>query len=145
MPAPEEFAGTAPDRIRIVLADDHPQVLEAVSDLLVEEFDLLQSVSDGLTLIDVAAALKPDVVISDIQMSGLDGIEAGREILKRRLSKGVIVLTMYNEPHLVSRALEAGIRGFVLKVDAGEELIQAVRHVAAGGTYLSRAVRRFGP
>lgn len=128
------------ERPRVVLADDHLDVLDEIRHLLVPEFDLVRAVKDGAALIEAAAELRPDAVISDIRMTGLSGIEAGRQILQRGLCKAVVVLTMYNEPHLVSRAFQAGIRGYVLKVDAGEELIPAVYTVLSGCNYLSRGV-----
>ena len=131
-------------RPRLVLADDHPDVLDEISRLLVSEFDLLRTVGEGRALIEASAELQPDAVISDIRMTGLDGIEAGRQLLQKGLCKAVLVLTMYNEPHLVSRALQAGIRGYVLKVDAGDELIPAVYAVLSGGNYVSRGVTRRG-
>jgi DNA-binding NarL/FixJ family response regulator len=129
-----------PRKSRLVLADDHRDVLDAIRHLLAPEFDVLRAVAEGHALIRAVAELSPDAVVSDIQMPGLDGIEAGGRILSQGLCNAVVVLTMYNEPHLVRKALEAGIRGYVLKVDAGEELIPAVNAVLAGGSYLSRSV-----
>jgi len=121
-----------------VLADDHPELLIEIGRRLAVEFEVLCSVGEGLALVHAAAELKPDVVISDINMPGLTGIEACRRILQGGFSKNAILLTVYDEPELVRSALEAGIRGYVLKVDAGEELISAVKTVLAGQTYLSR-------
>jgi CheY-like chemotaxis protein len=125
---------------RLVLADDHLDVLEAIRYLLASDFDILRTAAEGHALVQAAAELSPDAVVSDIQMPGLDGIEAGGRIIRQGLCNAVVVLTMYNEPHLVRKALQAGIRGYVLKVDAGEELIPAVNAVLAGGSYLSRGV-----
>jgi DNA-binding NarL/FixJ family response regulator len=132
------LADAAPRRHRIVLADDHPELLIEIGRRLAVEFEVLCSVGEGLALVHAAAELKPDVVISDINMPGLTGIEACRRILQGGFSKNAILLTVYDEPELVRSALEAGIRGYVLKVDAGEELISAVKTVLAGQTYLSR-------
>jgi DNA-binding NarL/FixJ family response regulator len=130
----------APKRPRIVLADDHPELLVEIGRLLAVEFDVLCSVREGFALVKAASELKPDVVISDISMPRLTGIEACRQILQSGFSKSAILLTIYDEPELVRIALEAGIRGYVLKADAGEELISAVRMVLIGHTYLSRRV-----
>jgi DNA-binding NarL/FixJ family response regulator len=127
-------------RSRLVLADDYAGVLDEIGQLLAAEFDVLFTVSEGTDLIRAVDKLKPDAVISDLQMPGMDGIEAGRYILRNGLCDAVIILTMYNEPHLVRKALEAGIRGYVLKVDAGDELIAAVHAVLSGDSYLSRGV-----
>jgi DNA-binding NarL/FixJ family response regulator len=128
-------------RTRILLADDRGDVLEEIRRLLAPEFDILRAVNHGGALVEAAAELRPDVVVSDLRMPVLGGIEAGAQILREGLCAAVIVLTMYDEPHLVSKALQAGIRGYVLKVDAGEELIAAVHAVLGGGQYLSRGVR----
>lgn len=127
-------------RFRLVLADDHLDVLEAIRQFLAPDFDVLRAVNEGMALIEAVAELGPDAVITDIQMPGLSGIEAGGQILEKGLCKAVIVLTMYNDPHLVQKALQAGIRGFVLKVDANEELVPALYAVLSGETYLSRGV-----
>jgi DNA-binding NarL/FixJ family response regulator len=127
-------------RSRLVLADDHPAVLDEVRRLLEFEFDVLRTVGEGAALVRAVEELRPDVVISDIQMTGTGGIEAGGQILREGLCNAVIVLTMHNEPHLVGKALRAGIRGYVLKEDAGDELIPAVHTVLGGGSYLSRGV-----
>ena len=126
--------------IRVVLADDHQDLLEEVRCLIAPEFDVVRSVNEGLALIQAACELRPDAVISDIHMPRLNGIEAGRQILRKGLCQAVIVLTMYNEPQFVDRAMQAGIRGYVLKVDAGEALIPALQTVLGGGIYLSRGV-----
>jgi len=125
-----------------VLADDHPDILDEVRHLLEVEFDVVFTAADGNALIQAVAQLRPDAVISDVQMPGLGGIEAGKHILRNGLCNDVIVLTMYNEPHLVGKALEAGIRGYVLKVDANEDLIPAIYAVLGGGSYLSRGVSK---
>jgi DNA-binding NarL/FixJ family response regulator len=101
----------------------------------------LNSVTDGLGLIEAASESKPDIVISDIQMPGVNGIEACQRIVENGSCGAAIILTMHDEVQFVNDALRAGIRGYVLKVDAGEELIPAVRSVLGGSTYLSRGVR----
>ena len=127
-------------RLRVLLADDHPEMLEEIRSLLAREFEIVGSVGEGQALLSAVEQLRPDAVVCDIKMPLVDGIEAGRRILREGLCAAVILLTMYNDRHLVHSALEAGIRGYVLKVDAGEELALAVATVADGGTYLSRGV-----
>ena len=131
-----------PERLRVVIADDRPDVLGEIRCLLAPEFDVAGSAPDGSALIRAVGELRPDAVISDIRMPGMNGIDAGRQILDEGLCKAVIVLTMHNEPQFVDSAMQAGIRGYVLKVEASEELIPAVRAVVDGGAYLSRGVRR---
>lgn len=128
------------ERFRLVLADDSKDVLDELRQLLEFEFDVLIAVTDGSALIQAVTERRPDAVVSDIQMPGLGGIEAGEQIVRQGLCNSVLLLTMYNEPQLVGKALQAGIRGYVLKVDASEELIPALHTVLSGGSYLSRAV-----
>jgi len=125
---------------RIVLADDHPALLAEISRRLAVDFDVLRAVGEGIALVEAASELRPDVVISDINMPRMTGIEACRRILQQGFSGNAILLSVYDEPELVRTSLEAGIRGFVLKIDAAEELIAAVQIVLIGHTYLSRRV-----
>src|SRR5262245_55261262 len=113
-------------RSRLVLADDRVDVLEEIQQLLTPEFEIVRTVNHGRALVEAAAELRPDAVVSDLRMSDISGIEAGASILRDGHCNAVIVLSMYNEPHLVRTAINAGIRGYVMKVDAGEELIPAV-------------------
>jgi DNA-binding NarL/FixJ family response regulator len=128
-------------RYRLILADDHPDVRQEIRQLLDSEFDVLRAVGDGAALVAAALELRPDVVISDIQMPQLDGIEAGSDVLGRGLCQAIVVLSMYPDRHLVQTAMEAGILAYVLKLDAGEELIPAVHAVLRGERYLSSGVR----
>jgi len=130
-----------PRRPRVVLADDHPGMLEEIRLLLEDEFEVVGSASEGQALLSLVAQLRPDAVVSDIHMPLVDGIEAGRRMLQEGLCSAVVILTVYNEPQLVGSALACGIRGYVLKEDAGEELALAVNTVAGGGAYLSRGIR----
>lgn len=127
-------------RLRVLLADDHPEMLEEIRRLLAHEFEIVGSVAEGQALLSAVERLKPDAVVADINMPLIDGIEAGRRILRGGLCSAVILLTMYDDQHLVRNALESGIRGYVLKQDAGEELVPAIAAVASGGTYLSHGV-----
>jgi DNA-binding NarL/FixJ family response regulator len=131
---------SARKRFRVVLADDREDLLEEIRCLIAPEFDVVGSVTEGLALIQAACELRPDAIISDIHMPRLNGIDAGRQILQEGLCQAVLVLTMYNQPQFVDRAMQVGIRGYVLKVEAGEELIPALQTVLGGGIYLSRGV-----
>jgi DNA-binding NarL/FixJ family response regulator len=127
-------------RYRLVLADDHDDILEELRHLLAADFDVVSTVNDGLALLDAVTELKPDAVICDLYMPGANGIESGARILRKGLCGAVIVLTMYNEPHLVTRAFQEGIQGYVLKEDASEELTAAVLAVMRGEKYLSQGL-----
>ncbi len=129
-------------RYRLVLADDHPDMRQEIQELLDPEFEVLRAVCDGAALVAATLELHPDVVISDIQMPGLDGIEAGTEVLGRGLCEAIVVLSMYSDRHLVQMAMKAGIRAYVLKLDAFDELIPAVYAALRGECYLSAGVRR---
>jgi DNA-binding NarL/FixJ family response regulator len=147
----DTIAERVPDRCiekqtppRLALADDHPDLLDEIRSLLEPEFQVVCSANQGDALIDAVHRNKPDAVVADVQMPGLSGIDAGREILGQGLCDAVIMLSMYNDPQLIQTALAAGIRGYVLKVDAGEELIPALHEVLAGRRYLSRHVTAAG-
>jgi DNA-binding NarL/FixJ family response regulator len=126
---------------RILVADDHPAILQQVSELLAAQFDVVGVARDGVELLRAAQYLKPDLVVTDFQMPRINGIHASRELLNKRICKAVVLLTMYEEPHLIDAALKAGIRGFVLKSSAAEELIPAVREALCGRVYLSAMAR----
>ena len=125
---------------RVALADDNKDVLQEIRRLLASEFEIACAVHEAESLLASVQQCKPDAVVCDLSMPGLNGIEAGRRLIEEGWCGAVVMLTMYNEAHWIQRALEAGIRGFVLKVDAGEELIAAVRAVIDGRRYLSRGV-----
>jgi DNA-binding NarL/FixJ family response regulator len=125
---------------RVLLADDHPRVAEAMGEYVAEAFQLVGTVRDGGTLIEAAKTLKPDVVVADISMPGTDGLAAMKQIQKLLPQTKVILLTNYGDAALVRHALDAGASGFVLKVHAPTDLMDAIRTVVAGGTYVSSAV-----
>ena len=127
-------------RFRLVVADDHLDVREAVRQLLDPEFDVLRAVGEGSALVEATIELKPDAVVTDVQMPQMGGIEAGEHLLSRGLCEAVIVLSMYPDAHLAQAALQAGIRAYVLKVDASEELIPAIYAALRGERYLSQGV-----
>ena len=125
---------------RLLLADDHEELLREVTELLGQEFTVLATVQDGMTLLFRAAELQPDVVVTDLKMPRLGGIEAGRKLLDQKLCRAVVLLTMYAEPQLVSSALDAGILGYVTKDRAGVDLIPAIKAALAGEPFVSCVV-----
>lgn len=127
---------------RVVLADDHAEVLNGIRDLLEPDFLIVSTTNDGNSLLEAVDEFRPDVVVTDVEMPGRNGIDAAREILSRKLCQAVVVLTLYKDVQFVRSALGLGVRGYVLKVDAGEELIPALLAVISGELYVSRGVPR---
>ena len=124
-------------RPRILLADDHRMVAEGLKSLLHEEFDLVGVVEDGRALIEGARKLRPDVIVADITMPHLNGLDALGPLQRDNPRVKVIFLTMHREVAYARRAMEAGASGFVLKHSAPSELIVAIRAALAGKTYLT--------
>ena len=108
--------------------------------LLREQVDVVGTVSDGRSLVEAAVRLQPDVVITDISMPGMNGIESLRSLKASGVVAKVIFLTMYADSEFASEALRGGASGFVLKQSAGEELMTAIDEVLRGRVYLSREV-----
>jgi DNA-binding NarL/FixJ family response regulator len=128
-------------RYRLVLADDHAAVRHAIRQLLDPEFEVLRVVNDGAALISAAAELHPDAIVSDVQMPQLGGIEASSVVLRQGACQAIVALSMYPDLDLVQTALAIGIRAYVLKLDAADELIPALYAVLRGERYLSKGVR----
>jgi len=124
-------------RARVLLADDHRLVAEGLKKILTAEFDLVGVVEDGRALIAAAKTLRPDVIVSDITMPNLNGIEALEELKKIDPGVRMIFLTMHRDVVYARRALEAGAFGFVLKHSAPEELIMAVRAALEGRIFIT--------
>ena len=127
-------------RPRVLLADDHRIVAEGLKSLLSPDFDLVDVVEDGRALVAAARKLKPDVIVADITMPQLNGIEALAQLRKDDPGVRVIFLTMHQEVAYARRALEAGASGFVLKHSAPAELIAAIRAALDGKTYITPAL-----
>lgn len=127
--------------LRILVADDHAVVADGVRHLLAaNQFEVIGAVTDSAEAIRLAGELKPDVTLLDIVMPQINGIDAAREILRKDEDAKVIMLSMYSDSDRVYQALQAGVRGYVLKRDLSGELCDAIRQVAAGGRYLSPSV-----
>lgn len=125
--------------IRVFLADDHAVVRDGLRLLLQAHpgIDVVGDAGDGKEVVRLVAALKPDIVVMDVAMPGMNGIEATRRIQEVCPSARVIMLSMHSSPEYAIRALEAGARGYVLKESAGQEVARAVRAVADGRRYLT--------
>jgi DNA-binding NarL/FixJ family response regulator len=129
--------------LRVILADDHQIVRQGIRTLVERQgIEVVAEASDGLTLIEQVRQHLPDLAIVDVSMPGLNGIDATRQMLAAVPTMGVVLLTMHDEELHVSAALRAGVRGYVLKTQAADELMDAIRTVSMGGTYLSPKVSR---
>jgi DNA-binding NarL/FixJ family response regulator len=126
---------------RVLLADDHKIVLEGLRGLLSEEFDLVGEAANGQQLIERARELQPDVIVADVSMPLLNGIDAVRKMREEGGLAKVVFLTMHPDVVYATRALDAGASGYVLKHSASDELVEAIRVALRGGTYLSPQVR----
>jgi DNA-binding NarL/FixJ family response regulator len=124
-------------KIRVLLADDHTLVAEGLKSLLKDLFDLVGVVHDGRALLDSAESLRPDVIVTDISMPLLNGLDAVRQIRASRPETRVIILTMHRDTHLAAEAFRAGVSGYLLKISPGEELVKAIREVAQGRSYVT--------
>jgi DNA-binding NarL/FixJ family response regulator len=122
---------------RVLLADDHRVVAEGLRSLLEPCFDVVGIVSDGRELLSVVKQLDPDVVVLDISMPSLNGIEAARQLRAWNCRAKLIFLTMHREAAYAARALEAGASGFVLKHSATTDLVTAIQESLKGGTYIT--------
>jgi DNA-binding NarL/FixJ family response regulator len=121
----------------VLLADDHCVVAEGLRSLLEPHFDVVGIVSDGRELVSAAKSLDPDVVVLDISMPSLNGIEAARQLRAANSRTKVVFLTMHREVAYAARALEAGASGFILKHSAASELVTAIQEALKGRTYIT--------
>ncbi|MEO7143018.1 MAG: response regulator transcription factor [Bryobacteraceae bacterium] len=130
-------------RPRLLLADDHTLMLDGIRLMLQPEFELAGSVDDGQKLLAMAKALKPDVILLDISMPALNGIDAAKQLRKIVPSAKVIFVTMHADADYISEAFRAGARGYVLKRSAASELVTAIREVLKGNHFVSPIVARY--
>jgi len=132
------------DPVRVLLADDHDLLRGGLSAILgvAEGIEIVGQASDGPTAVTLACALKPDVVLMDVEMPGGDGLSATRQILTRCPATRVLILTMFDLDEYVFQALRAGASGFLLKTTPPAQLIDAVQACAAGETLLAPSVTR---
>ena len=129
-------------RPSVLIADDHTIVAEGLVKLLSERFDVVATVADGTALIEAAERLRPDIIITDLNMPSVSGLEALARLKKRGATSKFVILTMHREASVAAKAMRAGASAFLLKVSAGEELIDAIDEVLNGRTYLSPAVTK---
>ena len=127
---------------RIILADDHTLFVEALRKLAAPHVEVVATVGDGRALLETAQALKPDIVVIDVGMPLLNGLDAGRELKKRLPNVKLIFLTMNEDPDLAVEAMKSGASGYLLKTSAGSELFSAIREALRGKSYLTPQIAR---
>jgi DNA-binding NarL/FixJ family response regulator len=126
----------------VLLADDHKIVAQGLESLLKDSFTFVGTVSDGRALIEAAARFKPDVVVTDISMPLLNGLDAVRQFRSHGIEAKVVFLTMHADAALAAEAFRAGGSAFLLKQSAGDELVQAIREILLGRAYLTPLIAK---
>jgi DNA-binding NarL/FixJ family response regulator len=129
-----------PARPRILIADDHTLVAELCKKLLETEFDVVGIVTNGRALVRVAAELKPDVILVDVAMPVLNGLDAGQQVKQALPGVKLLYLTMNPDPEIAAEAFRRGGSGYLLKTCATTDMVTAVRDVLRGKTYMSRTL-----
>jgi DNA-binding NarL/FixJ family response regulator len=128
------------DRSRVLIADDHTLVAEAFKSLIEPEYEVIRIVTDGRSLLSTAVELKPDVVLLDLNMPLLNGLDAGQELKKLLPRTKIIILTMNEDPDVASKALRHWASGFLLKKSAGIEMKRAIGEVLRGHSYVTPSI-----
>ena len=132
-----------PRRTTVLIADDHAIVMEGLVSLLKEhDFNVVGAVADGQSLLEAARRLKPDVIVTDLSMPNLSGLDVLIKLKEERIDSKVVMLTMHNDSARATQALKAGASGFLLKESAGEELVKAIHQALQGHVYLTASVTR---
>lgn len=127
---------------RVILADDHTILVEAFVKLLESCCEVVATVSDGRALLDAAPLLQPDVIVADIAMPLLNGLQAGRQLMVKMPAVKLIFLTMNEDPDLAAEAMRAGASGYVLKKSSASELFYAIQEVVKGRRYVTPQIAR---
>jgi DNA-binding NarL/FixJ family response regulator len=131
--------GVSLERIRVVAADDHVNMITAIRSVLDEEFDLVAEVGNGRDAVAAVLALDPDVLVTDISMPGLDGLTATRQLKNANVRAKIIMLTMHEDAEFIQAALNAGASGYVTKARLASDLIPAIHEALLGNIYVSRS------
>ena len=124
-------------RTRVLLADDHQMLVDALKSVLEPRCEVVGTVTDGRSLLDAAEKFRPDVIVLDIAMPQLNGLDAARKLQQRMPAVKLIFMTMNEDPYLVGEAFRAGASAFLLKQAAGFELLDAIEKVLKGGRYVT--------
>ncbi len=120
------------DRIRVLLADDHEAMLDRVAGLLAAECDVVGTATDGQQALDAAMELKPDVLVLDISMPVMNGIETARRLKEAGAETRIVFLTVHDDPDFAREALETGALGYVIKQRIASDLVAAIKKAHAG-------------
>ncbi len=131
------------DRIRVLLADDHEAMLERVARLLKTECDVVGTATDGQQALEAARDLKPDVLVLDISMPVMNGIETAHQLKNAGVEARIVFLTVHDDPDFAREALEAGALGYVIKQRIASDLLAAIREAYAGRLFLSPTLPPF--
>jgi DNA-binding NarL/FixJ family response regulator len=127
--------------LQVILADDHPIFRQGLKTILERAgYEVKGEASDGRQAVEITHKLQPDVAVLDLSMPLMNGIGVAREIMREKTKTKIVLLTMHTEDQYVLEALRAGVRGYVLKTRAAEEMVQAIRDVAKGLTFLSSGI-----
>lgn len=129
-------------RATVLIADDHVILAEGLVSLLKDHFDVVGTAADGQALVDLAVQLRPEVIVVDVNMPGLNGLDALALLKKKGLTSKFVILTMHGEVAIATRAIRTGASGFLLKYSAGEELVDAINEVLRGHMYLTPAITK---
>jgi DNA-binding NarL/FixJ family response regulator len=130
------------NRLRLLLADDHTILVEGLKALLAPEFEVVATAGDGRAVLEAAEKHQPDLILLDISMPGLNGIEAARRLKQSNPTAKLIILTMHADLSFVRAAFEAGASGYVLKQSAATELVTALHEVDSGRPYVSSLIQK---
>ncbi len=130
------------NRPRVLLADDHRMFADALTSVLEPRYEVVGTAKDGHALLEAAASLKPDIVVLDITMPRLNGLDAARQIKIKMPEMKLIFLTMHEDPDLVGEAFRAGASAFLLKETEKSELFEALERVLKGGSYITPSIAK---
>lgn len=128
-------------KIRVVLADDHQAVLARVSRTLMDEFEVVATAEDGNQAVEAVLALDPDVLVTDISMPLLDGLQVARRLQRANCRAKIVFLTIHEDRDFVDAALYAGASGYVTKARLSTDLVPAIREALLGHTFVSAALK----
>jgi DNA-binding NarL/FixJ family response regulator len=129
-------------RPRVLIVDDHKVVAEGLFRLLGDDYDIVGTVNDGRDVVEAVGRLQPDVLLLDLSMPNVSGLEAMRQLTRQGVAFRAVVLTMHADPDLAVEALKTGAAGYVLKESSGNELLTALKVVLRGDTYLASGLTK---